>query len=93
MGFFFFIVGLWLYRRFKQRVGTGFYFGYCLTTIFAFRFIVEFCKEVQEPWELAMQQSIGLNQGQLLSIPFVLLGIYCLSGGKYCKKWGDNGTI
>ena len=40
-----------------------------------------------------MQQSIGLNQGQLLSIPFVLLGIYCLSGGKYCKKWGDNGTI
>lgn len=89
----FFIVGLWLYRRFKQRVGTGFYFGYCLTTIFAFRFIVEFCKEVQEPWELAMQQSIGLNQGQLLSIPFVLLGIYCLSGGKYCKKWGDNGTI
>ena len=34
-----------------------------------------------------------LNQGQLLSIPFVLLGIYCLSGGKYCKKWGDNGTI
>ena len=23
----FFIVGLWLYRRFKQRVGTGFYFA------------------------------------------------------------------
>jgi hypothetical protein len=24
--------------------------------------------------------------GQLLSIPFVLLGIYCMLGGKYSKK-------
>lgn len=86
----FFIAGLWLYRRNKQRVGTGFYFGYCLTTIFAFRFVVEFFKEVQEPWELSMQQAIGLNQGQMLSIPFVVLGLYCLFGGKYCRKWGEK---
>ena len=81
-----FIIGLALYWKKSDRVGTGFYFGYCLTTIFAFRFFVEMLKEVQEPWELRMQQLIGLNQGQLLSIPFVVIGLYCLLGGKWCKR-------
>jgi len=87
--FLFFLTGLWLYRKYKEKAGTGFFFGYCLTSIFAFRFLVEFFKEVQEPWELAMQQTAGINQGQLLSIPFVLLGLYCLLGGKYCRKMGE----
>ncbi len=82
----FFLVGLLLYRRFKQKVATGFFFGYCLTTIFAFRFFIEFLKEVQEPWEISMVQTIGLNQGQLLSIPFVLLGIWSLFGKLQRKR-------
>ncbi len=88
--FVFFVIGLGLYTKFKNRIGTGFFFGYCLTTIFVFRFIVEFLKEVQEPWELHMQQLIGLNQGQLLSIPFVALGIYCMVGGKWCKRFAEK---
>lgn len=88
--FIFFFIGLWLYRRYAERVGTGFFFGYCLTSIFAFRFFVEFFKEVQEPWEMAMQQAIGLNQGQLLSLPFVALGVYCLCGGRLCKRLGEK---
>lgn len=88
--FLFFFVGLWLYKRYKERTGTGFFFGFCLTSIFVFRFFVEFFKEVQEPWEVAMQQTVGINQGQLLSIPFVLLGLYCLVGGKYCRKLGEK---
>lgn len=88
--FIFFFIGLWLYRRYAERVGTGFFFGYCLTSIFAFRFFVEFFKEVQEPWEMAMQQVIGLNQGQLLSLPFVALGVYCLCGGRLCKRLGEK---
>ncbi len=88
--FVFFVIGLGLYAKFKNRIGTGFFFGYCLTTIFVFRFIVEFLKEVQEPWELHMQQLIGLNQGQLLSIPFVALGIYCMVGGKWCKRFAEK---
>ncbi len=79
--FAFFIGGLLLYRRFKDKVGTGFYFGYCLATIFTFRFFIEILKEVQEPWELDMMQMIGLNQGQLLSIPFALIGTFALCGG------------
>jgi len=86
----FFFIGIALYRSsLRRRVGTGFYFGFCLTSIFLFRFFVEFLKEVQEPWEQAMVAAVGLNQGQMLSIPFVLLGLYCLCGGKYCRKWGE----
>lgn len=88
--FVFFIIGILFYRRWKEKVGTGFYFGYCLATIFSFRFFVEFFKEVQEPWEITMQQTIGLNQGQLLSIPFVALGLYCLLGGKACRRLGEQ---
>ena len=79
-----------LYAKFKNRIGTGFFFGYCLSTIFIFRFAVEFLKEVQEPWEIHMQQLIGLDQGQLLSIPFVALGIYCMIGGKWCKRFAEK---
>lgn len=88
--FVFFFAGLWLYRKYREKVGTGFYFGFCLTSIFAFRFFVEYFKEVQEAWELSMQSAIGINQGQLLSIPFVMLGLYCLSGGKYCRRLGEK---
>jgi prolipoprotein diacylglyceryltransferase len=50
----------------------GFYFGLCLTLIFTFRFFVEFIKEEQ----VAFENGMMLNMGQLLSIPFVLIGIY-----------------
>ena len=55
-------------------VGTGFYFGLVLTLIFTFRFFVEYTKDVQEAWEANML----FNMGQLLSIPFVILGVYCM---------------
>ena len=74
----FFFVGLWLYRRRPESVGSGFFFGYCLFSIFSFRLFVELFKEVQEAWELSMLAAIGLNQGQMLSIPFILLGGYFL---------------
>ena len=86
----FFFVGLWLYRRRPAKVGTGFFFGLCLTLIFVFRFCVEFLKEVQEGWEVSMVNAIGLNQGQLLSIPFIIIGLYCLLGGRLCRKYAEK---
>lgn len=86
----FFFIGLWLYRRCRQRVGTGFFFGWCLTAIFTFRFFVEFLKDVQEDWEHQMVAAIGLNQGQLLSLPFIAVGLYCLLGGRLCRKYGER---
>lgn len=70
---------MWIiYRRGWKGVGSGFFFGFVLTMIFVFRFFIEMIKEVQEPWELSMVEKIGLDQGQLLSIPFVLIGLYFL---------------
>lgn len=88
--FVFFWITLWLYRQWKERIGTGFFFGWCLTSIFTFRFFVEMFKEVQEPWELTMQQAIGINQGQLLSIPFIIIGVYSLLGGKWVRNLGEK---
>ena len=88
--FVFFFIGLAFYRKWKDKVGTGFFFGWCLTSIFSFRLFVEMFKDVQEPWELSMMETIGLNQGQMLSIPFILLGLYCWLGGKYCRRLGEQ---
>ena len=68
------LIGWYLYKRMPHKVGTGFFFGYCLTNIFAFRFFVEFFKEVQSDFEVGMT----LDMGQLLSIPFVILGVWCM---------------
>ena len=67
-----FIIGLRLYKKYKTTLYPGFYFGYCLTTIFTFRFLVEFIKASQE----AFEDSMMLNMGQWLSIPFILLGAH-----------------
>ena len=56
----------------NAKVGTGLYFGMCLTLIFAFRFFIEFIKKEQVDFEKEMM----LDMGQLLSIPFILVGLY-----------------
>lgn len=81
-----FIIGLVLYRFYSRKVGTGFFFGWCLTTIFTFRFLIEYVKDVQESFE----QTMLLDMGQILSIPFIIIGVYCLAGGKLCRKLGEK---
>ena len=80
----FFFVGWYLYRHKPQKVGTGFFFGLCLTLLFTFRFFIEYTKDIQVDFESGM----FLNMGQLLSIPFVIIGIACMTGGKWMKKIG-----
>jgi len=63
------------------RVGTGFYFGFCLTYIFTFRFFIEFLKENQ----VAFEDKMTFDMGQLLSIPFVILGVWCMIKSKKVK--------
>ena len=67
-----------IYRKRQQFVGTGFYFGLCLFYIFTFRFFIEYTKEVQE----AFEEGLMFDMGQLLSIPFILIG-----GGYMVKGW------
>jgi phosphatidylglycerol---prolipoprotein diacylglyceryl transferase len=52
----------------------GTFFGTTLTTCFLARFLIEFVKENQVPFENRMP----LNMGQLMSIPFILVGVYLI---------------
>lgn len=69
--FIFFLVS-YLYMRRKKALKNGFLFGLVLTLIFLFRFFIEFLKERQVDFENTMP----LDMGQLLSIPFILIGFY-----------------
>lgn len=66
------IIQLYIFKRHPKRIGTSYYFGFVLTTIFAFRFFIEFVKKEQVDFE----QGMLLDMGQLLSIPFVIIGLY-----------------
>ena len=71
-----FVICMWLYFKKKANLHEGLIFGIFMTWVFGTRFFIEFFKEVQEPFEHIMMQYIGINMGQLLSIPFVVAGIY-----------------
>lgn len=73
-----FFIGLAIYKKRPQKAGTGFFFGLCLTYIFTARFFIEFTKEVQE----AFEASLPLDMGQLLSIPFIAVGVYFMAKAK-----------
>lgn len=77
--FCFFFVGWWLYKRAYRPVGSGFFFGLCLTLIFTFRFFIEYTKDIQVDFE----QGMLFNMGQLLSIPFVILGLFCMARSRH----------
>jgi len=67
-----------------KPVGTGFYFGLVLTLIFTFRFFIEYTKDNQVDFENGML----FNMGQLLSIPFIMIGIACMKGGRWMNYLG-----
>ena len=60
------------------RVGYGWYFGFCLAYIFTFRFFIEYTKEIQE----AFEASLPIDMGQILSVPFIIVGVYCMIRAK-----------
>ena len=60
-------------KNFVERYNGGI-FGIFFITVFGFRILIETIKMDQEEWEADMV----LNMGQILSIPFVLIGIAVL---------------
>lgn len=66
---------LWTLMRTKQIYKyVGLIFGIFLEGIFLTRFIIEFIKLDQE----AFESNFALNMGQLLSIPFIIWGIWLI---------------
>jgi len=71
-----FALAMYLFWKTDAKKKTGFIFGVCLALIFIARFFLEFLKNVQEPFEIQMRSAIGIDMGQLLSIPFVIWGVW-----------------
>lgn len=64
---------LWLiYKKSNKSQYMGYLFGMFMILIWSARFVIEFMKEAQVEERAAW----FLNTGQLLSIPFVILGLY-----------------
>lgn len=72
------LVLTWVYRTTHAKDKTGFLFGLFLVLTFTARFIIEFYKEKQAAYTL----DIALNTGQLLSIPFLLIGLFLVAKAK-----------
>ena len=81
---FLFLFLFWLWSRQKQNLPAGRLLGIFLIVCFGLRFLFEFLKEVQEPFE----EGMILNMGQILSIPCVIGGIVILALS-YRKKNTD----
>jgi prolipoprotein diacylglyceryl transferase len=77
-----FLIGFHIYKRYRGQLHRGFFFGFCLTGVFLFRFCIEFLKEKQADFEADMI----LDMGQLLSIPFILIGIGSMLAGKQLDR-------
>ena len=70
----YFLLGLfllWLYVRKLDKVYRGTFIGIFFIVCFGMRFIIEFIKEPQVEFE----ETMLLDMGQILSIPFIILGI------------------
>jgi len=60
-----------MFKSEKIKQTSGIIFGCFLTLLFLARFIIEFFKENQE----AFENNMLINMGQILSIPFILIGL------------------
>jgi phosphatidylglycerol---prolipoprotein diacylglyceryl transferase len=67
-----FIVLISIYYKKYPKLNEGYLIGLFLIMVFTARFFIEFLKENQVGFEKGMP----INMGQILSIPFVLFGIY-----------------
>lgn len=74
VAYFFIYRGIYLKsdRQRKGQTPQGLLFGFVVAMIMAARFFIEFFKEIQSPFE----KDMFLNMGQILSLPFILFGLY-----------------
>ena len=61
----------YLYKTKRDKLQNGFFFGLSVSLIFIARFVIEFIKERQ----VLFEEQMKLDMGQLLSIPFIIVGL------------------
>ena len=69
---FVFLILYYFYWKTDKKNKPGFLFGTFLVLLWGIRFFVEFVKERQNE----LDESFTLAIGQMLSIPFILIGLY-----------------
>ncbi len=70
---------MWMYWKKNAQERPWLITGIFFIGIFLSRFVIEYVKNVQEEFEVQMIVDYGINMGQLLSIPFILLGIFLVA--------------
>jgi len=80
--FLIFLLLYYIYRKSNGKPREGMLISLFMILVFGVRFFIEFLKEPQ----VGFEQGMALNMGQLLSIPFVLLGIAGLALSYRSKK-------
>ncbi len=78
-----FFVMFWLWKSKRNKVGPGFMFGIFCVLLFTERFIDEFFKVEQVEFE----QGMALNMGQILSIPFIIIGCIMMLRSRKLEKY------
>lgn len=73
-----FVLLMLMYWKWNAQRRPGLIFGVFFTVLFTARFLIEYVKNVQEPWEIGMRASIGMDMGQVLSLPFIAIGIWLI---------------
>lgn len=66
---------MWMYWKRNAEERPWLLTGVFFLVTFASRFFIEYLKNVQVASEFDMIEKYGMNLGQMLSIPFILLGI------------------
>ncbi len=69
--FIIFAIMMILYKKMRDRLKNGFFFGLATVLFVTARFIIEFVKENQ----VGFEDGMTLNMGQLLSLPYLVVGI------------------
>lgn len=67
---------MWMYWKRNEEERPGLIFGTFLTLLFAGRFVIEYIKNEQPGFDETVMAAVGFNLGQLLSVPFILIGLF-----------------
>ena len=82
-----FFILFWVIRKYGEKLKDGVIFGWFLIALFTTRFLIEYLKFEQSDFELNMISQWHMNMGQLLSLPFIMLGIGLLV---WLRKYGKT---
>ncbi len=85
--FIIFMVMMILYRKMRDRLKNGVFFGLGSVLFFTARILIEFVKENQ----VGFEDGMTFNMGQLLSLPYIVVGIgFIIYGLRKTKSSAHN---